>query len=287
VTFVARGAQLEALRRRGIRIRSSLGDFSVKPVVVTDDLSPAAQADAIIVAVKTWQLVEAARSLAPALGPSTVVLPLLNGVEAYGVLAGECGEANVLKGLAMILSHVSAPGEVTHVGGPPGVTFGEPDSRPSSRVSRLCESLVAAGIKATVAPDIDTALWRKFLFVASFGAVGALTRAPAGVIRRVAETRALVERGMHEAAEVALAHGVALEPDAVTRAMTLLDALPEEARTSLQRDLAAGRRSELETWSGAVVRLGKERDVPTPFHEFAYHALLPLELRARGDLAYQ
>jgi 2-dehydropantoate 2-reductase len=135
-----------------------------------------------------------------------------------------------------------------------------------------------------VPSDIEAAVWAKFIFVAPYGGVGAVTRSPAGVIRTIPETRRMVERGMLEILAVARARKIALAENIVEQTMGLLDSLDQSATTSLQRDIIAGKRSELDAWSGAVVRLGQEARVQTPLHEFIYHSLLPSELRARGDV---
>ncbi len=100
------------------------------------------------------------------------------------------------------------------------------------------------------------------------------------------ETRALVIAGMREIEAVARANGVQLPGGAVDRAIALLDAATPEGTSSMQRDIAAGKRSELDAWTGTVVRLGARHDVPTPLHSFLYNSLLPLERRARGELSF-
>lgn len=284
VGFVARGAHLAALRATGLRIRSPEGDLRLTRVEASADPRDLGSPDVVLVAVKSWQLAEAARALAPVLGAGTVVLPLLNGVDAADRLAEACGSQRVLKGLAILVSHISAPGEITHVGARSTIVLGEGDNRRTERVEQVRSRLEGAGIAAVVPGDIDVALWRKFLFVVPFGGVGAVARQPAGVVRAIPELRALMVDAMHEVASVGRARGVAIPADAVEQAMTALDALPADAVASLQRDLLNGRRSELDDWTGAVVRLGQDCGVPTPIHRAIYAALLPLELRARGEL---
>jgi 2-dehydropantoate 2-reductase len=123
------------------------------------------------------------------------------------------------------------------------------------------------------------------MLVVPFGGVGAVTRAPIGVLRSVPHTRALLERGMHEIREVAAARGIRLA-DIVARTLAILDAVTPSGTSSLQRDVGAGRRSELDAWIGAVVRLGAAAGVATPVHDLLSASLLPLELRARGELAF-
>ena len=136
-------------------------------------------------------------------------------------------------------------------------------------------------MKVRQAPE----LWRKFLFIAPVSGLGAVTRAPIGVLRSRPDTREQLERAMREVLAVARAHGVGLPDDAVEETLAFTDSLPEDGTTSMQRDIVAGRPSELESQSGAVVRLGREQGVATPVHDSIYQALLPLEARARGESA--
>jgi 2-dehydropantoate 2-reductase len=141
-------------------------------------------------------------------------------------------------------------------------------------------------VKVEVPSDIHVALWEKFLFVVSFGGVGAVTRAPIGVIRTLPETRRLLEQCMREIFEVARARQIGLSKGIVEKTMIFLDSLAASGTTSLQRDIADGKPSELDAWNGAVVRLGQEVGVSTPLHTFIYNSLLPLELQARGRLQF-
>jgi len=286
VAFVARGEHLAALRQGGLRVRSVAGDFTVNPVRATDDPAEVGPTDAVLLATKTWQVAEACRTAAPLLGPDTVVVTLQNGVEAPAQAAEVVGRERVLPGVARIFSRVEGPGVVVHGGGPASVTFGEWDGPPTARVERLREALAAAGVAAATPDDVQADLWAKFLFVVPMGGVGALARAPVGVLRSMPETRRLLEEAMAEILAVARARGIGLPEDVVARTMGFVDAQPAEGTTSLQRDVAGGRPSELEAWCGAVVRLGAASGVATPLHRVMYHALLPLERRARGEAVF-
>ena len=286
VVFVARGEQLKALRDRGLRVDSLQGDFVLRPVQATGDPVQAGVVDAILVGVKAWQVPEAARAMRPLVGPETFVVPLQNGVEAPSQLAAALGADHVLGGLCRIVSQIVEPGHVRHAGLEPYVALGELDNRPSERAQRLLAALLRAGVKAEVPPDIHVAMWEKFLFIASFSGVGAVTRAPAGVLRSVPETRYMLEQAMREVLAVARARKIALPEESIARTMTLVDGLPPGGTASMQRDILAGRPSELESQNGAVVRLGLDAGVPTPLHAFIYHSLTPLELRARGQVQF-
>ncbi|AHG92332.1 2-dehydropantoate 2-reductase (plasmid) [Gemmatirosa kalamazoonensis] len=284
VAFVARGAHLAALRERGLAVESVRGDFALPSVMATDDPVAVGPVDVVLVGVKTWQLGDVAATMGPMLGPETVVIPFQNGVEAADVLGATVGRQRVLLGTARIFSFIDGPGRIRHLGGPASLAFGETDGGSSPRVERIRAAMERAGITVERPADMRVELWEKFLFVVSLGGVGAVARVPVGVLRAVPETRALLRRAMTEIGEVARASGVTLPGDAIDRAMTFVDAQPAGATTSLQRDLADGRPSELEAWNGAVVRLGARAGVATPLHEFLYHALLPTELRSRGEL---
>lgn len=286
VAFVARGKQLEALRSRGLRIESAVGDLALGPQRATDTPADIGAVDAVLVAVKTWQLGDLAPSLAPLVGPDTAVVPFLNGVEAADQLAAVLGPAPVLEGIAKIVSYIVAPGHIRQIGGLAAAAFAERDDRPSERVEGLREAFRRAGLGVETPANIHAALWEKFLFVVSSGGVGALTRAPIGISRAVPESRALLEQAMREIEAVARVRGVSLPGDIVAQTMTFVDTLPPAGTASLQRDIAEGKPSELESWNGAVVRLGREVGVATPLHEVIYRALRPLELRARGQLQF-
>jgi 2-dehydropantoate 2-reductase len=286
VVFIARGEHLQALRHRGLRVDSIEGDFVIQPLQATDEPTQVGVVDVVLVGVKAWQVTEAARAMHPLIGPETFVVPLQNGVEAPDQLAAVLGADHVLGGLCKIISSLVEPGHICHTGIEPYVAFGELDNRPSERAERLRRAFERAGVTAEIPPDIHVAMWEKFLFIASFSGVGAVTRAPVGVLRTLPETRQMLEQAMHEVLAVARAREIALPEEAISRTMALIDGLPPGGSASMQRDIVAGRPSELEAQNGAVVRLGREVGVATPLHTFITHSLLPLERRARGQMAF-
>ena len=287
VTFIARGEHLQVIREHGLRVDSIKGGFLIEPAQATDDPVELGVVDLVLVGVKAWQVPEAAQAIRPLIGPQTTVLPLQNGVEAPSELAEVLGAQHVLAGLAKIISVRVGPGHIHHAGAEPFLAFGELDSRPSERVERLRQAFEGAGITAEIPPDIQAALWQKFLFVVSWGGVGAVTRAPIGTTRTVPETREMLLQVMREVLAVAHARNVALPDDTVRDTLDFMDTLPPGGTTSLQRDISEGKPSELDSWNGAVARLGKEVGVATPLNTFIYHALLPLELQARGQIRFE
>jgi 2-dehydropantoate 2-reductase len=286
VAFIARGSHLQALQTQGLQVESVLGDFVVQPVQVTDDPRQVGLVDAVLVAVKAWQVPEVAEAIRPLVGPATCVIPLQNGVEAPEQLAAVLGPTHVVGGLCGLVSFIVAPGHIRHAAAEPFVQLGELDNRPSARLERLRQAFERAGVRIELVADIQCALWMKFIFITPWSGLGALTRAPIGVWRSLPETRRLSEQAVCEIQAVGQARGVALPTDALQKTMAMLDGVPPEATSSMQRDVMAGRPSELEAQIGAVVRLGEAVGVATPVHDFIYASLLPLELRARGQLQF-
>ncbi len=282
VAVVARGRTLEALRARGLRLDSPLGQVEarVQAAERPADLGPV---DLVLVTVKTWQVPEVAPTLAPLLRAGTVVVPLQNGIQAPDQLARALGADRVVAGIVHCLSWIVEPGVIRHQGPTPRVTLGRWREVDPAAPARVRDALAAAGAAAAVVDDFAAAAWRKWMFITAIGAVCAATRATIGAVREVPETRRVLVAALEEVAALARARGVALAPGAVEEALAFVDSLPHDSTPSLQRDVVAGRPSELEDMSGAVARLAAESGVPAPVHTTLYAALLPAERAARAQ----
>jgi 2-dehydropantoate 2-reductase len=284
VAFLARGAHLAAMRAGGLVLEGPDGVRRVERPVASDQPEEIGPADVVLVATKTWQLDDALAAIGPLLGEGAFVVPLLNGVEAADRVAAAIGAGRAVPGLCGTVSWIEAPGRIRTISKRNFVRFGERDGRRSERCLRLLAAFERAGIEAELRADIEAALWEKLLFVVPVGGVGAAMRQPIGGVRSLPETRELLTAAMREIFELATARGIELRSDLVERSLGFVDTLAPEATSSLQRDLAAGRRSELDAWLGVVVRLGRESGVGTPVHDLLYRKLLPAELAARGEL---
>jgi 2-dehydropantoate 2-reductase len=282
VTFIARGEHLSAIKAHGLKVESTDGDFVIYPARATDDVNDVGQTDLVILGVKAWQVPEAARAIKPIVSSSTTVLPLQNGVEAVPQLVDELGAQNVIGGLCRIVSFVVEPGHIRHAGFTPSIIIGELDNQRTDRIINIEQVFKRAGLEITIATDIQVALWMKFLFIASFSGVGAMANAPAGVIRSDPKWRTQIIKAMEEIYTLAHARGIKLPPDSIDTVMAAVDALPEDATSSMQRDIAAGKPSELEAQNGAVVRMARETGIDIPTHTLIYETLKPLEDKARA-----
>jgi 2-dehydropantoate 2-reductase len=286
VVFIARGEHLKAMLTHGLQVDSINGDFAVQPVQATDDPSRIGKVDMVLVGVKARQVPEAAEAMRPMIGPETFVLPLQNGLEAPAQLSEALGDQHVLGGLCGLFCYVAGPGHIVHAGTDPFVKFGELDNHRSQRVELLLDTFKRAGVNAEIPPDIQVAMWMKFLFITVWSGMGAVTRAPVGIWRSLPETRRMAELSLQEIIAVAEARNISLPEKALQMIMTMYDDLVPESTASLQRDVMEGRPSELDAQIGAVVRFGHEADVETTQHTFIYRSLLPMELRARDELQF-
>jgi 2-dehydropantoate 2-reductase len=273
VTFVARGEHLLRLRHEGLTIESVLGDVTLRDVRAQDAHAPWPAADLVLVAAKTWKLEEL---LYASDGPSredAVFVTVQNGLEAPHDVAARVGQASVLPGSVRLFAELVGPGRVRHSGGPGSISFGEWSGPVTPRVAELADHFRAAGVPAEPVDDAWASLWRKLIFVAPFGALGAATEAPIGVLRSRPELRRLLRQLMEEIKAVAAVHGIGLDEDVVDNAMSFIDGQPDDGVSSLQRDLARGGGSELDAWTGAVVRLARQADVPVPVNECLHSVL--------------
>lgn len=288
VAFVARGAHLAAMQGRGLSVVSPKGDVHLERVEASDDPATIGEVELVLVATKTHQLAEAAERMVPLLGEGTQVLSLLNGVEAPSQLAAALPRGRVLAGLTRIFSFIDGPGRIRHLGFEPFIGFNRADGGAADAdAEAVLEAVRGAGVDADIPADIDAALWRKFQIVVCPGGVGAVARAPIGVIRTQPEIRALLRAAVEEVRAVAVGRGIDLPASVDDEAMAAIERMPAQGFASMHRDIVAGRPSELDAWNGAVVRLGAEAGVPTPVHGFITASLLPWERRARGEIAFE
>jgi 2-dehydropantoate 2-reductase len=278
VTFIARGEHLRAMRESGLKVDSLEDGFSVNPVNATDDPSEVGHVDLVVLGVKAWQVTEAAHKMRPMVGATTVVVPLQNGVDAPAQLADVLGVERVLGGLCRIVSFVVGPGHIKHAGFDPTVTLGELNNQPSARLEKVHTTFTRAGIKTLIADNFEVALWTKFLFIASFSGVGAMTGKAAGELRTDPMIRAQLIKAMEEIYALARARNIDMPADSVEKGMANADRLPADGTSSMQRDIADGKPSELESQTGAVVRMAREMGVAVPTHELIYSKLKPVAL---------
>jgi 2-dehydropantoate 2-reductase len=274
VTFIARGAHLDALLGRGLEVRSVHGDFSVD-VRATDDAASVGPVDVVLFLVKTYDNDSAARDAAPLVGEGTAIVSLQNGVDNAVRIRDAIGRGHALGGLAYTEAALEAPGIVAQYSQTHRVVIGELAGGSSPLVNRIVESLRGAGLDASASRHIVSELWTKWTFICALGGVTAACRQPIGPILASAETRALFIDAMREVEAVARRKGVALERDVVDRHVQFAQSSAPTLKSSMLRDAERGRPLEVEALNGRVATFGSELKVPTPVNSFIYATLLP------------
>jgi 2-dehydropantoate 2-reductase len=279
VTFIARGKHLDAIRQRGLEIRSPLGDF-VARAAAEDDTARIGHVDCVVLATKAYDNASALPKLQPMMGRASTVLTLQNGVDSVDECAAAVGREPVIGGSAYIAAAVEAPGLIVQTGTHTRVVFGEvfqPGAAVSSRVAAIRDALAGTGIEVEAVADARVPLWEKFIYLAPFAAFTGASRQPIGGIWKFPQVRDTFYDACREVERVARAEGVNVSVDRISRIEGYMATLPPSTRSSLLIDLQQGKRIEVEALQGAVVRRGKKTGVPTPIHAALYAALKPYE----------
>jgi len=274
VTFIARGAHLDALRRNGFRLQSPKGDLHLPRVNATADPAAIGTVDVVFFTVKLYDTDEATRLLPALLGPDTVVIPFQNGVDSVEVLTRAAGRAHTAGGTAYVAAVIAEPGLIRHTA-MDHLIFGELDGAPSPRLERLLAACQQAGFQATLSDCILVDIWSKFVRLSVFSGMTAVTRCPLGPLRDDPELLAMLQAAALETMAVARASGVPLAAEVLGETMTMVHGLPRQAKSSMLEDLERGKPLELPWLSGAVVRIGRQHGIDTPIHRFIATVLQP------------
>jgi 2-dehydropantoate 2-reductase len=284
VSFVARGAHLEAIRANGLRIAGPLGDFTVKAQAESDS-AKIGPVDYVVHTVKTYDNASAIPLITPLVGPGTAVVTLQNGVDSAEEIAAAVGEAATLGGSTYIATAIEAPGFIRQTGTHRRIVFGEyfnPPAAVTPRVQALADAMIAADIHAEPVPDARHTVWEKFTYLAPFAAFTGAARLPIGPLWSDDYIKQMFLDAVEEVAHVARAHGVKLPADHRQRVYEYAIKLPPSTRSSLLIDLQAGKRIEVDALQGSVVRRGHNVGVPTPIMAALYAVLKP---HANGPVA--
>jgi 2-dehydropantoate 2-reductase len=276
VTFVARGAHLEAIRARGLEIRSpALGGFTVR-ARAEDDTSRVGPVDVVLFAVKAYDNATALPLLAPLVADATTVLTVQNGVDSAVEVAAAVGEAHTIAGSTYIATALESPGLIVQTGDHRRVVFGETFGqlpRLSERVQAIHTAFAGADIQSFPVEDGRVPIWEKFIFLAALAGFTGAARLPIGPVWSDPFTRAQFLAGCREIEAVARAHGVPVAADVVDQIVPYIDGIPGTMRSSLLIDLQAGKRIEVEALQGSVVRRAAEVDIPVPIMATLYSVL--------------
>lgn len=266
VATLARGAHLEAILSKGLTFEAEDSPVTVHPRIATDDPSEIGPVDVVIFAVKAKDVERAAESCIPLMGPDTVVIPFLNGVETVGRLATVLPLENIANGIAAVSTTITRPGVIGQTGEFSSFTFAECDSSQSPRINAVRSAFQRAGLDAPVVKDIDVALWQKFCMFASVSGITAAARCNLGDIRRDPHLTRLYKDGIAETVALGRALGVALPDRFEAQTWERVCKIPDQVRASTAIDLEAGRSLEVDWISGAVARMSEDIGLDAPVH---------------------
>lgn len=273
VTFVARGAHLEAIKSRGLTVYSALGDMHLKDVQCTENTRDIGHADIVMIAVKLWATDEAIQTAKPLLGKNTGIISFQNGILAEESLIAAYSSQHAMGGVANIAALIEEPGVIRHNGNMASLAFGELNNTQSERAQSLLTACSRANIKAEIPDDINRAIWEKYIRLVTMSAMTTLCRMPIGPIRDEVHTRNLLSQILAEIIDVGKAKGLKFSDNVLQEQLDIIDGYPPSMVASMCGDLRRGYPLEVPWFSGTIARLGKELNIPTPANGFVYAAL--------------
>jgi 2-dehydropantoate 2-reductase len=273
VGFVARGAQLDALRQKGLTIISPRGDALIERVAASDDPQKIGVSDVVIFTVKLWDTESAAEAMKPMVGPDTLVLTFQNGVDSVELISRHVPRDQVVAGTYVISAHLASPGVVEDTGAANKMVVDGINGDPRiAAFKALCDASV--GLECEIADPETDHVWEKFIVLTAFSGSTALLRKPIGEVVGHPVTRQFMRELLQETTAVALAKGVRLSPNIAERLFEGLSNWSPSAFASMAVDLMLRRRLELDWLSGRVHHLGQELGIPTPAHTAVYRGLV-------------
>jgi 2-dehydropantoate 2-reductase len=269
VTFLVRPKRAALLAERGLHVLSPSGDTHISPQLLTSDQldSPF---DVILLAVKAYALDSALADMAGAVGPQTLIVPLLNGMRHVDAIIERFGADVLIGGVCKVIAEVDGEGRIVQRGSVNELAYGEWDGRVTERVSRLHELLSGAGFGTTLSTTIKRAMWEKWVLLASLGSINALTRGTIGEVAAVEGGVALAQRLIDEVVALVSAVGEAPDAQALSQFRQALTLAGSPQTSSMYRDLSAGAPIEAQQIVGDLLQRGQGRGIDTPLLSAAY-----------------
>jgi 2-dehydropantoate 2-reductase len=280
VHFVARGRHLQALRDEGLRVVGPQ-PLHVSQVNASDDAASIGPVDLVMLCVKLWDTGTALEQVRPLMGAHSAIVSFQNGVLKDDALRAAFGADRVMGGVGYVAATIERPGVIRQTGPMQRLVFGEFDGSPSARGQALLGVCLAGGIQAELSTDIVREIWQKFVFLAALSGATTTIRKTIGPIREHAQTRQFLLDLMREVVAVGRAHGVKLPEDFAEVRLKLADDVAADMTSSMHHDLERGNPLEVRWLAGAVVELGRAKQVPTPLNR-AVADILALHANGRA-----
>ena len=274
IYFIARGEHLKAIKQNGIVVKTPDRIISAKPTLATNDIGKIPAPDLILLCVKSYDLQQAATAINLVAHDNTVISPLLNGVDIYDRIRMNLDNAIVLPACVYLGTYIESPGVINQSGGNGVIIFG-PDRQVSEYAGgNVKDFFQKIGIKYEWYDDPWPKIWEKYIFIASFGMVTALTGETLGAIMKNDKHRNMVRGIMEEIYAISKTKNISLPPDIIQKSMNKASNFPNEARTSYQRDIEnKSQYNEGDLFGGTIIREGKVLGVTTPITEAVYQRI--------------
>jgi 2-dehydropantoate 2-reductase len=277
IIFFARGENEKAIRQNGLKVESTIGEFIAKPKLVTSDASEIGKADFLIICTKSYDLEQTLLQLSPCINESTVILPLLNGIDNYEKTKNCFPKNEVWQGCVYIVSRLINPGIIKQMGNKRLLFFGSKNGN-SEKLKQLETIFLNAGIEAYLSKEIEQTIWEKFLFISSIATMTSYMNTSVGLVLSHSESKSLLLTLLAELKKIAEAKQIILPENIIEIIMNKLRALPADITSSMHTDFQKGKLTELDSLTGIVVKLGRQYGVATPTYEKLYN-----ELRGKID----
>ncbi|MDA9442061.1 2-dehydropantoate 2-reductase [Bradyrhizobium sp. CCBAU 51745] len=268
VTFLVRAGRAEQLRRDGLRIKSPHGDFAVQPkILMANELSE--PFDVVLLGVKAYSLDDAMSQFAPAVGPSTMILPILNGLKHIDALTARFGAEPVLGGLANVSAGLDVDGRVVQFMANQTIVFGETEGSLSERTLALEKLFQVPGIDVRASEAIMQDMWEKFVQLSTLAGITCLMRASIGDILAVPNGEQSIFRLFAECCTVATASGFEPRAPFIEFDRKLFTTLDSPLKASMLRDIERGSITESEHILGDMANRARKLNVDTPLLDLA------------------
>ncbi|WP_053218616.1 ketopantoate reductase family protein [Virgibacillus senegalensis] len=275
VTFLVRPKRASQLKKHGLKIQSRQGDYYIEQPELVEDATKIQEADLVLLAVKGYHLDGTLEQLQVLTDKGAKVLPVLNGIEHIQILQKKLGKNNVLGGLSFIISTLDEQGGVVHTSEFHDLVFGPltPDQ------DDICRQIDAASKKANFnarwSDDIETDMWKKYMFITSFSGITTAADLPIGTIRNFPETFEIAKAMLQEMKLLANQHNINLTKEHVDQAVQRLNGLDKTATSSMHQDRRKGISLEVEHLHGGALRLAAESEIELPTIRAVYGLIKP------------
>ena len=272
VIFIARGEHLQEIKKNGLKMLSDKEDFLAKPDVATDDPLECGPFDVLLFCTKSYDVEDSARLVSPCVDENSVVISLLNGVNNPERLRAVLHKGKILNGCVYLSAYILKPGVIQQIGGSGKLFFGGESDLPVDGKG-IEDTLRAADIDAEYSRDIESIVWEKYIFICPFAsATTFLDRTIRGVLDD-GEGKSLLEGLLGEVIHIAETRGVNLPENILRTTIDKAFTFPRKTKTSMQKDAEEGKKTEIDTFTGYIVKAAKKHGVSVPHHERVYKAL--------------